>query len=150
MLRPMKKSRRVRQLLREVSLGERGDIYDKIVTLHAICLYIGETSQGELLSKYLDRLGVLVSKLRPEAYSIRNSYLVHAALAYRENGEHQKSIDCDKALLKSIDNLEKGTDGYGRKYRTYDGNRYVIYTRLLSNYPRLERAEVEKSTGMLC
>ncbi len=141
---PDEKSRRVRQLLREVSLGERGDIYDKIVTLHAICLYIGETSQGELLSKYLDRLGVLVSKLRPEAYSIRNSYLVHAALAYRENGEHQKSIDCDKALLKSIDNLEKGTDGYGRKYRTYDGNRYVIYTRLLSNYPRLERAEVEK------
>lgn len=141
---PDEKNRRVRQLLREISLGESGDIYDNIVTLHAICLYIGETSQGELLSKYLDRLGALVSELRPEAYSIRNSYLVHAALAYKENEEHQKSIDCDKALLKSIDNLENGIDGYGRRYRTYDGNRYIIYTRLLSNYPRLESAEVEK------
>ena len=43
-----------------------------------------------------------------------------------------------------IDALEEGQIGRNRIYRDYDGNRYILYTRLLSYYPLLVPEEVEK------
>ncbi len=138
------KDRNLRLLLKKVNMGADDDIYENIVTLHGICLYVAECSQGELLSKYMTHLGQMVKQLRPEAYSIKNCYYVQAAMAFRENDENAKSIDADLKLLESIDGLENGsTWGISRPYRSYDGNRYIVYTRILSNYPQLSPREVE-------
>ncbi|MDE6528049.1 MAG: hypothetical protein K2L78_03270, partial [Muribaculaceae bacterium] len=137
------KERRLRDLLRKVSMGMDENIYDEIVTLHGICLYVAECSQGELLSKYMTLLGNKIKQLPPEAYAIKNCYYVQAAMSFRENDENVKSIEADILLLESINELEKGSAGMKRHYRSYDGNRYIVYTRLLSNYPKLRAEEVE-------
>lgn len=141
---PKQKEEMFRTLLREANVGPGNNVYDNIVMLHALSLFIGEISQGELLSKYLDQLGSLIEGLRPEAYALRNCYYVQAALAYADNEEYKKSIDVDTRLLGVIADMEKGSVGARRKYRDYSGNKYVVYTRLLSNYPLLTNEEVER------
>lgn len=141
---PKEKEEMFRELLREANIGPSSNVYDNIVTLHALSLFMGAVSQGELLSKYLDQLGSLIESLRPEAYALRNCYYVQAALAYADIEEYKKSIDIDTRLLGIISAMEKGCVGARRKYRDYSGNKYVIYTRLLSNYPLLTNEEVER------
>ncbi len=143
-INPEEKETELRRLLRKASSGHSSNIYDEIVLLHAISLYIGETAQGDLLSKYMDKLHGMIEKLRPEAYAIRNCYYVQAALTYANNDECDKSIEADRKLLQAIEDMEHGRKGANRRYRSYDANRYVIYTRLLSNYPRLNGNEVEE------
>ncbi len=138
------KEREFYRILRKLNDSGSQDLYGRIVLLHALCLYIADGSQGELLSKYLDKLGSLIEQLRPEAYSLRNCYYVQAALAYANNREYEKAIENDRKLLDVIDALEEGQIGRNRMYRDYDGNRYIIYTRLLSYYPYLMPEEVEK------
>lgn len=140
---PEERETQLRKLLREANAGNETDVYRSIVLLHAISLYIGESSQGNLLSKYLDRLGRLIENLRPEATSLRNIYYVQAAMAYTNNEEYSKAINADTKLLKSIDDLESGRTGLRRKYRSYDANRYIAYTRLLANYPHLSKRDIE-------
>ncbi len=140
---PEERETQLRKLLREANAGNETDVYRSIVLLHAISLYIGESSQGDLLSKYLDRLGRLIENLRPEATSLRNIYYVQAAMVYTENEEYSKAINADTKLLKSIDDLESGRTGLRRKYRSYDANRYIAYTRLLANYPHLSKRDIE-------
>lgn len=141
---PKEKEEMFRELLREANIGPSSNVYDNIVTLHALSMFMGAVSQGELLSKYLDQLGSLIESLRPEAYALRNCYYVQAALAYADIEEYKKSIDIDTRLLGIISAMEKGSVGARRKYRDYSGNKYVIYTRLLSNYPLLTNEEVER------
>lgn len=141
---PAEKDRDFQQIMRQINSEKVKDKYEHIVLLHALCIYIADGTNGNLLSKYMDRLGELVEELRSEAYSIRNCYYVQAALTYSENQELEKSVDYDRKLLKTINDMEAGYVGMGRWYRNYDSNRYVIYTRLLSNFPVLSDKEVEK------
>jgi len=141
---PQENERQLRDLLRKAHDSKHDNIYDDIVLLHGICLYISQYSHGELLVKYMTRLENLIDKLRPEAYSLRNCYYILAAMCYSDSGNYEKSLTSDKKLLKSIEDLEKGALGRGRHYRSYDANRYIVYTRMLSNYPFLSDREVEE------
>lgn len=135
----------IHNLLRKINAAPADEpIYEQITDLHALCLFVGEFSSGELLSKYLDRLKTKIEQLRPEAYAIRNAYYVQAAMVYTANEEHEKAVEADRNLLQSIDRLEKGVEGMRRPFRDYDGNRYIIYSRLLSNYPYLTPEETER------
>lgn len=138
------KEREFHRIVRMLNSSEEKDLYECIVLLHALCLYIGDGSQGELLSKYLDRLGGMIEQLRPEAYSLRNCYYVLASMSYANNEEYNKAIEMDHKLLELLDGLEDGILGQGRKYRDYDGNRYILYTRMLSYFPLLSQKEVER------
>lgn len=141
---PHEREKQLRKLLREANVNFDDDIYQNIILLHAICLYIAETSNGDLLSSYLDKLGSLIDQLRPEAWALRNSYHVLSALTYNKNEEHTKAIEADRQLLKNIDAIEAGHLGKQRKYHSYAQNRYVALTRLLSNYEYLPLDSVEK------
>lgn len=137
------KEREFHRIVRKLNSSQEYNLYEKIVLLHALCLYIGDGSQGELLSKYLDNLGAMIEQLRPEAYSLRNCYYVQASLSYANNDEFSKALEMDHKLLDVIDALEDGSVGRGRIYRDYDGNRYILYTRMLSYFPLLTPKEVE-------
>ncbi len=137
------KEREFHRIVRLLNSSNEHDIYEQIVLLHALCLYIGDGSQGELLSKYLDRLGEMVEQLRPEAYGIRNCYYVLSSMSYANNEEYDKALEMDHKLLEVIDALDDDILGRGRKYRDYDGNRYILYTRMLSYFPLLTQKEVE-------
>lgn len=140
---PVDKQSRLNEMLGKLTSNPPENLYDHIVLLHAICMYIGDSSRGELLSKYMDKLGHLIDSLPAEAYSLRNMYNIQAAIAYSENGEADKAIEVDKNMLVIIDSLEQKYHREGRKYRDLDGNRYVVYTRLLSNFENLSPEEVE-------
>ncbi|MFG6397508.1 MAG: hypothetical protein K1V89_09280, partial [Muribaculaceae bacterium] len=141
---PQEQDKQIIKLLKELNVNPEGDIYEQIVRLHALCLYIGACSQGELLSGYISQLGDLVNQLPDFAYAIKNCYHVQASLAFMQNEEYDKAVDSDRKLLACIDRLDSDQVGMKRKFRDYDSHRYVIYTRLLANYPRLKDAEVDE------
>lgn len=138
------KQTRLNEMLERLSVNPPSDLYSHIVLLHAVCAYISDTAQGELLSKYMDYLGELIEQLPSEAYSIRNMYYIQAALAYSENDEPEKSIQADTHMLELIDSLESKYRKEGRMYRDFDANRFVIYTRILSNHESLTGVDVEE------
>ena len=72
---PLEQEKELRRLLREISTDDESDIYEQIVRLHALCLYIGASSQGELLSNYMTKLEELIDGLSG-AYAIKNCYYV--------------------------------------------------------------------------
>lgn len=137
------KDREFRSLVLALNDEDKMSVTDRVVALHALCVYIGYSSQGNLLSKYLDQLGTAVEQLDENAHALRNCYYSQAALAYGATGDWKKSIEINRRLLHSIDLMEHADRESGRKFRCYDAGRYVIYTRLLSYFPHLTDAEVE-------
>ncbi len=137
----------IHNLIKDFNENPPADVYDRIVKLHAICLFLADSSQDELLENYTDHLSKLVESLPKNAYAIRNSHYVQAALNYARTGNLKKSIDADKKLLNIINQLEFKYKNSERNFINYDANLFVIYTRLLSNYPALTPEEVEEYYG---
>ena len=50
---PVDKQSRLNEMLGKLTSNPPENLYDHIVLLHAICMYIGDSSRGELLSKYI-------------------------------------------------------------------------------------------------
>ena len=143
------RTKRIQQLLELVTVNPPSDIYDKIVLLHALCLYLGNTAQGDMLVHYMERLEELVESLPKENIPLRNAFYVQASIIYRACDNYKKALEIDRKLLNAIGQLEKRNEELGRKYRNYDGNYYIIYTRMLSNYPLLSDKEVEDLYGKI-
>ena len=118
------------------------DGYAKVERLFTICEYLSSFAKGDLLVEYLDDLGRLIKETGIENYAVKNIYLTESANIYSVTGNKEKAIACDRALLKEIDGLEKRYRAQGRKYRSYDINRFVVYRRMLSNYEVLSLDEV--------
>lgn len=118
------------------------DGYAKVERLFTICEYLSSFAKGDLLVEYLDDLGRLIKETGIENYAVKNIYLTESANIYSVTGNKEKAIACDRALLKEIDGLEKRYRAQGRKYRSYDINRFIVYRRMLSNYEVLSLDEV--------
>lgn len=141
---PEIKASRLQELLRDVNINPPKDLYDRIVLLHALCVNLSEVAEGELLATYLKRLGQLIEELPSEDHALKNAYYVWASMIYTKVGQHELAIDASNKLLDEIDLLDKRNRQIGRDYRSYDANRYIVYTRLLENYEALTPEEVEK------
>lgn len=132
------------QRLSELTSGNDMNPYDRIVELHSIIRDIMRVSKGELMIKYINDLGDLVEQLPEEEMSIRNWFYVQAANVMAEINFGRESANADVALLRSVENLQKFYNTKGRPYRNYNGSKYVIYTRLLSNWEALDPEQVEE------
>lgn len=130
--------------MQTTALNPPANLYDRIVLQHAICVLLSQLGASDLLSTKLDELGELIDQLPPSAISLRSTFNVHAAMLYSENGKYEKSMKADKMTLEGIELLEKHYKEINRPYRNFDANRYIIYTRFLSNFPLLAPHEVEK------
>lgn len=137
------RTHRLQQLLDMVNANPPTDIYEKIVLLHALCLYIGNTSQGDMLIHYMNKLEELVESLPEDHTPLRNAFYTQAAIIYRLNDDYEKGLQIDRKRLEAIGMLEKSNAKAGRKYRNYNAHYYIIYTHMLSNYPLLSDKEVE-------
>lgn len=136
--------KRIDELLRKLIINQPEDIYEQIYLLHAICLHLYRDSNGELMVKYYEDLNQLLDKLPSDCYSLRNLAAVESAIAYSLAGKKEKSIEADKNLLQIINNLKTHYNAIGRPYRNYGANKYVIYTRMLSNWEKLTPDEIEE------
>lgn len=143
-----KREKRFDEKLKKLVQNPPEDIYEQIYLLHAICLHLYRDANGELMVKYFDELNKLVDQLPADCYSLRNIATVQSALAFSLAGEKDKSIEADKKLLDIIDNLKAYHNAHVRPYRSYLANRYIIYTRLLSNWEALSDGEIEEYYNM--
>lgn len=137
------KTEKVIELVHDFRTNPNPDTYERIARLHAICIFLADCHQDDLLVKYTDRLGGLVESLPEKAYPIKNQYYVQAAMSYAQTAHKDKSVAADRKLLKIIDTMQKKYLASGRRYINYDANRYVIYSRLLSNFEVLSPADIE-------
>lgn len=142
------KEERLHTLLHQATLCPPTDPYERTAMLHALCAYIADLSQGEVLAKYSDQLDSLISQLPHGGNSLRSIFYVQAAVNYAETSLYERSIDADRHLLEVMDSLETYYHRNGRKYRTYDPIRYIVCQRMLSNYPALTDAEASSLYAM--
>lgn len=131
------------EYIKVMTLEPPVDKYEHIALLHGICMLISQEPNGEMLGVYLDSLSSIVNKLPASAFSIRNAFGVHAAVAYMMTSPH-KSVACDRALLHDVSRLEEYYHEKGRKFRSYSPTYYTVYTRLLSNFEILDSVTIEK------
>lgn len=142
---PEQRAKLIDKLVSKTEMLPATDIYGHIIDLHAICLNLSDISDSQMLTNYLNELDSLADMLRPEAYPLRNLIYVQSSLAY--NNSHltrYRSSKFDRKTLKSIDMLESGEVGMKRKYRSYNPNRYLLYTRILSTYDSLTTKETDE------
>lgn len=131
------------EFMQNATVNPPSSLYDRIVLHHAICMLLSQMGANDILSEKLDELGELINQLPSNAIAIRNAYTVHAAIAYSDNNEFEKSMQADLKTLDGIDHLEKKYREQGRIYKNFDANRYIIYTRFLSNFPMLSPQEID-------
>lgn len=135
----------LRQLLRECAdMPDNADPYLR-VEKHFILVYmLSKETKGDLLSKYMARLGKALNELPPIYHSyLRSQFNVFAANSFWINDEYLRSIKCDRNLILQLNRLEKyHREEQGRYYKDYD---YLIYhsiRRILRNYDILSEKEV--------
>jgi signal transduction histidine kinase len=138
------KQKMLQKLIGEYKQTSNTDIYENILQLYTLCIYLGNSTQGELYTEYLGKLEKLIKQLPPEGrHVLPNMFYTQSAILYTQNEEHVKAIAADKELLKIIEQLTKDYRAQGRIFRNFDINYYNCYRRILGNYPALSRDEVE-------
>lgn len=119
------------------------DLYDEILNLGRVLVFIGVESKSNMYLEYLARFEKLVEQLPEDSYYIRNLYYTTAVNAHTFNGNYEKALETDRKLLKVIKGLEDKYREKGRKYRSYDRFYYLCYRRMLRNYRGLTFEEVQ-------
>lgn len=139
-----KRETRFDNQLRQITLQPPKDLYEHIKVLHAISLNLAKETRSDLTIKYFDDLLKLVDQAPQDYRALRNTALVQAAMAFAVSDESQRAIDADLKLLKIIEELKHEYNKQGRLYRSFAPNKYIIYTRLLSNWEHLTPAQIDE------
>lgn len=137
---------RERALLKYVQDDMRysDDLYQNILDLSRVVIFLGQSSQSSMYVEYLTRLDSMLDQLPESCYYIRNLFYTTAANTYSANDNYVKAIEADRKLLEIIKQLQKKYKERGRKYRNYDRYIYQCYRRMLRSYPALSQEEVEQ------
>lgn len=115
--------------------------YDRVLRAFNICEYLSVYAQGPLLLEYMDELDAEMRKADLKNNVLTNLFLAESANIYSGMGERKKAVETDRKLLKVIEDMEKSYRAQGRSYRNYDASKFIIYRRMLSNYPALDLEE---------
>lgn len=135
------RQRTLASMIVEEDMHPSSDPFERIYRLFTLCKYLGNDTNGEYLTGYLDRLYDLIDETDMHLDGFYSQFYTEAATLYSITGNHEKAVEADKNLLRVINRLEEKYRKRGRKYRQYESNYYVIYRRLLSNYQVLTKEE---------
>lgn len=133
-----------RQLLKIVAeMPDNHDPYEKVSRLFSLVLVLGDQTQGEMLTKYLDDLDKALNGLPslPNNY-LRSRFNNIAARAYWHNDKINRSIRTDRNQLLYLNRLEQYYAENGRKYKNLDFQRYVCLRRMIRNHSNLSGKEL--------
>lgn len=122
----------------------KDDIYENIVDLYRVVIFIGKSSKGSMYLEYITRLEEMIEQLPEDHHHLRNLFYTSAAIFYSQKGYSDKALECDRKLLEQIESLEKKYKKLGRHYRSYDRYYYNCYRRMLRNYKALEPEEIRE------
>lgn len=125
-------------------LTPKCDVYQDILDLYRVVIFIRHTTKGNMYLEYLGRLEKLINECPEKIPFLKNLFYTTAATYYSSIDFQEKAVECDRKLLEIIKELEKHYKEVGRKYRNYDRNYYICYRRMLSNYEVLDKDEVKE------
>lgn len=117
------------------------DNLEEISRLYTLIIYLATETNGHMLKDYIEQLGKLMEGIK--LYALKNQYYTTAANSYTALGMEEKAVEADRQLLKCIDLLKEDMRKKGRKFRSYERNRYICYRRMLYNYKALSKDEIE-------
>lgn len=138
------KAKALQELISTYKQGQTGNIYEEILQLYTLCLYLAHSTTGDLYTQYLEKLKILIDQLPQDGRkAIPTLYYTQLSIIYTRNNEYEKAIKATKETLKIIHRLETEYKKQGRIYRNYDVSYYNCYRRILSNYRALSTEEVE-------
>lgn len=140
---PLKERNKILLEYAKADMKPTYDIYQDILDLGRVVIFIGRSTQGDLYLEYLTRLENLIEKLPGDNSSIRNMFFTTAANVHTRNQNYAKALRCDSVLLDVIKDLEAKYAKMGREYRSYDRYKYISYRRMLSNYNGLTPEQVK-------
>lgn len=137
--------RRIYELMKRYksTADHDSNIYDRIVLLSALCIYMDATLPNEMLADYLTQLDNLIHRMPYRLAGLENKFYIDAAMSYTFNEQPSRAVAADRQLLDVIDRLDLDNIEQGRIYRSYDKHRYTVYRRMLSNFSALSDDEVE-------
>lgn len=138
------KEKQLQELLQQLSINPPTALGERIELLYGICLRLSDIATDETLTKYLKQLETLIDQTDTESHALRNAYFVWSSMIYSKVHRHPEAVEACLKLLDEIDILDARNKELGRKYRTYDANRYIIYTRILQNFEGLPPEQLEK------
>lgn len=139
----VKREEILHDLLKKYTSHKNLDQYEEIELLFMICIYISQTTQGDLLTTYMQKLADCIDKLPFKSGGLRNMFYTQAAIIYSQSGSPAEAVESDRRLIAIIENLQSRYQSQGRIYRNYDRNFYTIYRRMLSNSAALTPEEIE-------
>lgn len=124
----------VQKLMRQAEASNGSNLHTRIKVLFTLCAYLEQVSSSDLLSEYLDSVGVLIQKMPRQLDDLNMLYLDQVASSNTAMGKRQKGVDADRELLAYIDSVKARQIARGRPFRDYDYLKYTIFRRLLGNY----------------
>lgn len=133
----------LQERLNELNNADQEDPYEKFVSLDAVVQGLSRIAKGDLMIEYIKEMNKLLKSFPADEYALRNSFYVRTANSMSDIGKTDLAIDADTKLLECIHGLQKHYKEVGRPYRDYDADKYIIYTRLLSNWEHLPDSVVE-------
>lgn len=129
----------LRQLIADFnSMDENADEYERAAKLFALVYVLQGTSQGTLLTEYVEKLSELLAAMPqlPTDY-LRSALYSNAAMVYNYNDMHHEAFRADSILLDMMQRLTAHYQGVGRPYRNYDLQEYISLRRMLRSYETL-------------
>ncbi|MDE6207673.1 MAG: HAMP domain-containing histidine kinase [Muribaculaceae bacterium] len=119
------------------------DPYKRVSLLFELSLALSRSTQGLLLTQYLDSLESAVLRLPLHTGTARRLIFEHISPYYTNYGLSERAVRIDKKLLNLIDSIRLVEYSHGRIYRDFDLMRYYNRQRLLANYEALSEREQE-------
>lgn len=135
---------KINHLLNKVENANGTSVNTKLEVLFTLCTYLEQMISPEMMSDYLDQIGELIKLLPKQNDAIESLYLTQSALTYTSFYMNEKAVEADKKLLQHIEHLREKYIAEGRFFRDFSYSQYIIYRRLLANYPALTPQEVEE------
>lgn len=135
---------KINHLMNKVENSNGTSVNTKIEVLFTLCAYLEQMVSPEMMSDYLEQIGELIKHLPQQNDAIESLYLTQSALTYTSFYMNDKAVEADKKLLQHIEKLKAQYAAQGRFHRDFAYSQYVIYRRLLANYPALTPQEVEE------
>ena len=132
------------QLLSQENDVNKMPVNYRVLRLFTIVEYLTHAGMhGNLLNEYVDLLTERMEQADFNLYALNNILLTETANIQSAGGNTAAAVAADKKLLEVVKGLEEKYHKMGRRYRSYNPNYYIIYRRLLSNYPSLTPEEIE-------
>lgn len=135
---------KLREYLGRHTKVEKYDTYERIEYLFQLCTYLSMSTEGELLTNYLQELQTLIDTLPTDDLALKYLFYTQAATGFLSNGMIPEAVEANKNLLGIIEKLENHNAANGRAPRNYDNTAFMCYSRLLCCHDALTQDEIEE------